>query len=511
MSIKKLLALLMALALVLTMFAGCGKKDKDDEKENDESVVDQIDEDEDEDEDEDDKDENADDEEETDEDEESDEAGFPKKLTATKNGSFSFDEDATSIFAYKGGFVYNIDSKYGVVSFDGENDTGAKYDFCEADEMYFVAGKNYTQDFDDIDSINALGLIDGNGKTLVPMEFAKVEVLNEYYAKAIEVTKITDDEDEAIIYFYSGIVSFSPSDEDTLFEGKWCIYDLTTGEKVEDLSGKYNTSITAKGKYLTYQDSDGDYISTDASGKKLPKSARLFDNGFYCDEEGSGYAVYDVDGEEVFTVDYDGYIPYNNAGDEYYFARKEKDSKYSYALMDNKGNVISDSYDEYFELRGNAIEFEDKLYNFDGDLIAEGTYDSISNDEFTGEAYILKNGKIIKVVDSQGNVLMEETEDDDLAFDSDANTFRKDSEDGYKFYCIKSKKYSVEGRDIAGMPWVILVEADNNTYEVVEVISGKTLIEGYNSYKVAVVDGEYYIYASRTSGKTDIYLITPTA
>lgn len=521
-----LLSLLLVVIMIFGIFTGCGKdensldddtdtKTSTDSKQDEEDKKDTDSDDEDSDSDvntdgEADTDEGADTDEDADGEENSNtdretssdknNSEFPEKLVAEKIGSL----DNNRVKVGQGGLYYSESGKYGIITLDGKNDTGAIYDYCSPNGQFFEVVTNYASDMSDPSSLNCAGLVDANGKVIVPEQYAAISVLNEKYVKVCEVTEKTENKDEALVYYTDSSFSVKLNDGDALYKGNWYVYDVTTGKKVEGVTGTKAYSISTYGNYIAYYDDNDEKIIVNAKGEKLPDNAQIFDNGCYSIEEGSEGVVYDTNDNKLFTYDPDGYVPYSNK-DEYFAASKYESGGSTYVLMDKTGKIISAKFSDYPMLYGELILSDDKLYDFSGNQIAEGTYDYVYFDEQTESCWILEKDETRSLIKEDGTVIYTNTEEGDIRFETSNFVIRNTIDSDYFYYSLKEKDFTIEGYSFA--PWIIEVSGENYTSALADVISGETIIEGYNNYKEVIVDTTLYVYAENYDSGIDIYTI----
>ena len=427
-------------------------------------------------------------------------ANLPTGLTATKVATVEGKRVYTT--SSSGVIYYDDNDAMGVMSPDGKSDTGAKYSSCSTSGSYFVVTE---ADKDSIDpntpaSLNCFGLIDATGKELIPQKYASVEAVNDRFIYVVEVTEATDSKDDALVYYSSSFFSITPDKDDPLYMGVWYVYDVLMDRFVEGVTGTSHPSIFDTGDFIRYKNADGDRITVDAEGKELPEYAETLGNDCYKYEN----AVYNSKHEKVFDIDPNGHSPYTVDG-EYYIA-----SNYTigtYVLMDYNGNVVSAEYPEYPSVYGSLVSCDDKIYNFKGEQVIEGSYDSVRMDEMFRAAWILEDNDVYTMIDKDGNVLWQGAEDDGIFVYSSDFCISKETDNGNLMYSFAQKDYVVDGYSLA--PWLVTASHEGYTNDVVDTISGQTIIEGYWDYEhIASYGATYYVYAQNISdGGFDIYTI----
>lgn len=471
----KLFVLVAMLLIVATMFVGCGSKKADGNK-TENKTENQV---------------------------ESSYTELPEGLVAEKIGAIDRDSVNTN---GAGGLYYKDESgKYGIMTLDGKKDTGAKYTYCEPMDNYFQVMTVDTTDITDADSLNCMGVVDVNGKEIIPMKYASISTLNERYIRVCEVTEQTDNKDEALVYYTDNAFSITASDDDTFFKGKWYIFDVTKGKTLDGVTGTQAYNIYAYGDFVQYVTDDEEQITVNHKGEKLPEDADLFENGYYALATDNTGAVYDSANKKVFDYELDGFVPSDSEG-EYIVAVKSGSSR-KYVLMDMEGKVISAEFPDMPQVYGELIYAGEKIYDFDGNVVIEGTFTQVYFEQHLGNAWFLKNDSDYTLIKKDGTVLYKGTEDDTISFDPYTKfAIRKKADDKNLYYSLADKDFTLEGSALA--PWLIQVTKPNYTYDVADAISGKTIISGYENYSYVNVPGSViYVYATKADGGIDIYAV----
>ena len=405
----------------------------------------------------------------------------------------------------EGGLFYKDDNGlYGIQSYEGLYDTGAIYATCVENDKYFSVSKTVARDQYDISGLNSVGLVDCKGKVIVPMNYADVDVLNERFVKATAVTEMTYSEDNALI-FYSNDGGFSvfPDEDDYFYKGVWYIYDITTGEMVKGATGTNDDYVTARGNLISFTDDAGNKKTLLADGTELTGFKKIMEDGSYTVEEKDG-TYYDKDGKVLFTYSLQDYIPYDVNNDSI-IASKYVDSAYKYVVMDKTGKVLSAEFDEYIYVYGEVIECGNKIYNFEGKNLIDGEYTSVYYDKMFGNTWMLYNDDAYTMIDKDGGVYFAGVYDDDSSVNSYDFVASKKIDDVRYYYSHKDQDFTIEGYSFA--PWIVKTSSDNFMYNLVDTMSGETLLEGYNGYSYTAKSAlSYYVYA-KYNGGTDVYLV----
>lgn len=495
----RVLSLILALIVVFTMFAGCGQKDNNKEKPdageaNSTNSVETNN--------------NGTGEENNNNNGETNKEEKPKDrlaegLTAEKIGTIENDDISTS----KVGIIYRDDNgMYGIMTLDGKNDTGAKYTECTPVGDFFEVTTIKETSVDDIDSLNCFGVVDANGKEIIPMKYALVEKLNDRYIKVYEATEKTTNEDESLLNYNNGAVRF---------KGKWYIYDMVSEKVLEGVYGTNKYETTTYGNLIEYVTDAEEIIIVNEKGEKVPEGAEYgwgkskvyFNNGYYNLVKDNAGAVYNSNHEKLFDYALDGFIPYKNEND-YIWARKY-DNGYTYVLMDTTGKTVSVEFTSVPDVYGDLIFAEGKVYDFDGETVFEGSFNQIFFEKQFGDVYCLKNDKEYTLIKKDGTVLYQGAEDEVIYFDMyNRFTIKKKVEDKNMYYSFADKDFTLEAKDYGGAPWLVEVAKPNFIYDLADTISGKTIINGYKGYKyINVPDEAIYVYAKKADGGYDIYVV----
>jgi len=481
----KLLSLCLTLLMVFALFAGCGKteptagKTDNGKVESEKSNVAT------------DKNENA-------------YNDFPQGLKAEKIGSISVD----SLYTTSTGGLYYRDAngKYGIMDYEGNNDTGANYTRCEAIGNNFQVTTSTAEITDDAANLNRFGLVDVNGKEIIPMKFAGFKSLNDRYVQAIEVTEKTDNEDEAIFYVTSQMFSLTPGEDDILFKGKWQVYDLTTGKPVEGVAGTNKYAIIVYEDVIKYYTDERAEVVVNSKGEAIPEDAVVFDNGCYSIDKDNVITVYDSDNNKLFECGSDDYKP-RSFNDGYYTASKNVDNEFKYVLLNDKGEVVSAEYPKSPYVYGELVHCDNKVYDFEGKIVIDGTFESVYLDKHFEKIWFLKTGSDVTMIKKDGTVIYKGTEKDNLYIDKTSYFLISNKiDDKTKYYSLKDKDFTLEGNSLA--PWLVKKYEDDSSVSVYDTISGEKIISGYSDYSAASVFGSaIYVYARNEDDTKDVYIV----
>ena len=425
---------------------------------------------------------------------------FSDYLIAEKIGTLDIENFQTA----DGGVFYKSENgNYGILSYNGVYDTGAIYATMEQKGKYFQVNTTAPSSDNDITTLNSSKLIDNRGRTVIPSGFMAFQELNERYFQVATATNITLSEDSAIASrSKSGLCFLSPYSDSTLYKGKWYVYDIVKNRLVPGISGEDNQTLLTYGRFIKYQ-KDKDYIVIDENGDVVTDVEKFFEDGSYSVESKIG-EVFDADGELLFKYDLAGLIPsYYEHG--YYIATKYGNNGTKYAVMDNTGKIVSPEFDDMMTIYGEIFECNEKIYNIEGKNIIKGTYKTVRRDEMFGQYYMLINDDYYTLIDKKGNVYFNGPYDDDHMVASDDILACEQREDGNYYYSYKDRDYTINGYSFA--PWIVKTPSNNNLYDLVDAMTGKKLLEGYDEYShISRRANAYYVYA-KYNGGADIYLI----
>ncbi len=435
---------------------------------------------------------------------------LPSSLTAEKIGSVPHSQIENT--SNHGIYYKGKNEKYGIFSLDGKNDTGPIYSTCELkgnnEIAYFQVSVSQAElDFDNLSTINCLSLVDTNGKELVPPKYASFEVYNNRYVKAIKATTKTTNEEDSLLRFPVDVSSYFAYEGDTFFKGQWVIYDVITGKAMEGATGTNNYTVETYGNILRYITDSGEQITINDKGQTIPKDAKVFDNGYYRldNADGNGGVLYNSDNQKVFDYDQDDFIP-QKSDSGYIVARKDTEGT-KYVLMNTNGKIISGEFNDVPGVRGILVHAGEKICNFEGDCIIEGTYEDCGMDEQLGNVWFLRNDKTYTLIKKDGTVLYHGTETNTLGFDTIDCAIYKEVNSQKIYYSFADKDFTVRGEDVS--PWLIRTQTEGSeTSSILDNLSGKTIIEGYTDYAFTEIPGSaIYVYATRQDGGIDIYTV----
>ncbi len=480
----RLLSLILALLTVLVTLAGCSGKEEGDEKEDAGTTTVAV---------------GTGDEGE----QKNSYEALPTALKAEKIGSISPDivyTDSSAGLRYKG-----ENGKYGIITLDGMHDTGAKYVTCEAEGNYFQVTNIDVKNVTDVASLNCVGVVDATGKEIIPMKYATISKLNDRYFRVCEVTEQTTNEDEAIVYFTDNFVSLTATEGDILFKGNWYIYDMVAGKLLDGITETNSYYTYAYGNFVKYITDEQEEVIVNDKGMKLPEGADLFRNGCYALVKDNAGAVYNSDGKKMFDYNMAEFVPYESE-DHYILAVKTENGARTYVVMDQTGKTVSSVFNDSPQIFGDLIYAGEKVYDFSGNAVVAGSFESVYFDDQIENTWLLRNGEDYTLIKKDGTVLYQSKEDDSTSVETSWFVISKKVGDKRMYYSLADKDFTIEGYSLA--PWLVKIAETNNLYGVVDTISGEKIISGYkNYYSVAVPGSVMYVYAVKADGGIDVYKV----
>lgn len=438
---------------------------------------------------------------------------FSSELNAEKVGSINVD-GKKSLQYEKSGIIYQSNEKYGIMSLDGSFDSGAKYTYCKEGNSTYPGYFYISEKQSSKTNLNVCGIVDNTGKEVVPQKYATLDILNKNYAKVSYTTKKVNNKKDALIFQSDNQFAISASDGDTLYAGKWLIYDLTTGQQVKGVGGTKPTNINAYGKFIKYSDAKGNEIIVDNTGKKYTDGRTLYADGSYSVGADDEKAVYSEDGTKLFNYSEAKFSISSSECDGKYFEASSYNSdtgKHKYFILDKNGKTVSGKYDTIYKVEDGILATDDSIYTFGGKLIAKDAGSSIHKEEAFNDVFYSSESKYpYYVYDKDGNIIYSD-KNGSLEHNS-FNSYKKGDIGKPNTYYSYVKKNYITGSEITN--WLIKKSTSNSKFTVIDLRSGKTLIDKpYDSYYTVANTAEscYYVYAcpEYSGNKTiDLYKVT---
>ena len=420
---------------------------------------------------------------------------MPKNLVAVKTANFKAERASIcqSAVVYEDG-----KGKFGLISFDGMNDTGLKFSKLDAKNDFFQMTTKKLENT--VAGVNIYGMMDGNAHTVIPAEYAAFNVLNEHYIVAYKAIETTTNTKKALVSYQKGsssarMVTGSTTDG-TMYAGKWVVYSVDRKAPVPGAEGtSYSDYFSPKGTALVYRIHSGDEVVCDQAGTRLKEGYSALSEGYIKQETTDAAAIFDLNNEKMFDYNPNDYSVYDYQNG-YFIAQKYANNAASYFILDQNGQKISEDFDERIEVYNNFVWYKSSLYSFKGKKIGSISYESSPKaDVMTNACYSLRRGDdAYTIVADDGSVLVEG--------DSTLLSFAPKQDD--KYYCFKDKKFSIEGRSLNN--FMVSTSDGDGRYDAVDLLSGETLIEGYANLSANTPkNGGCYILAKRTEGGYDIW------
>ena len=387
--------------------------------------------------------------------------------------------------------------KYGVISMNGKKYTGAIY--ADADYINgYISVRMKEIDTTDISSINSCGVLDEELNTIIPFEYAKFSKVGDRYVYAIKVTERTDNKDEAVLYVSDDLFTITPGENDVLYKGTWCVYDVKTGKKIDAASGSGDVSIYSYGDIISWTEKDGTTHRVNPKGEELPANITLLDNGAYI----SGSTVYDCYKNKLFTFDLETMSVKGVEGEELFVGFLLKETKYM--ILDKKGEPVSEyKFDSRPMVYGNTVISDYIVYDLNGQKLLEENYISAYD---AGTYRIFKgNEGSIAVLDTKDNSVIYRAVDTDITVYSSGELYK--TIDGKKMrFSYADKDFTIEDSSYTYENG-LTVRNDGDKSEIYDLFTGKSVLGGYDRYTLTEGDdGLVYIMVTNKDYNKEIYV-----
>ncbi len=431
-------------------------------------------------------------------------AAFPERLSAEKINSIELNNIYTG--KASGGIYYKGENgKYGIMTLDGKSDTGAVYAYCSPVGKYFKVSFDDFKAASNVEGLNCIGLVDATGKEIFPMSYATIEQLNERFFRVCEAKGQTTKKSEELVYYNTNdSFSFSFVEGEARFKGNWYICDVTTGKPVNGVTGTTPHIAHAYGNFIEYVTDEKTIITANDKGEHLPEGAELFINGYYTVVKDGIGTVCNSNGEEVFNYALDGFVPTQSDGNFIVAAKREDTMKY--VLMDFSGNIVSPEFNNRPTVCGSLVFAGNKLCKPDGTPIIDGNYTKVATDAFFEKTWLLENDSEYILIKEDGAVLYQGAKDGSVSVTASPFCISKKVNNKTMYYSFADKDFTLEGASDA--PWLVKVQNSDGLFNIVDSISGETIISGYSDYTyVSIPNSSIYVYAKKNDGGIDIYKV----
>lgn len=417
--------------------------------------------------------------------------GLPTELKAESLGTINRKASLT-----ESGLVYTEEGKYGIMTPDGKVDSGAVYVDCEPQNEYFLVSKKSFSAADGIASINTVGVVDAAGKVRVPLAFAQVSMMDGRFARVVEVTGTTEDESQGVTYY------LDENENKVHCTGTWYIYDMQTGKAVPGATGTTRYATYTYGSYVKYVTDDKQVVVSTPDGQTIPEEAVHLLNGYYVIEAEN--TLYDGDGKALFTYDPAGYVPCESKGLEgYVAAKKQVDGKDTYVLMDLTGSVVTAAFSAVPQVFGELLYVDGKLTSFSGDTVAED-FHVMYWETLYGQCWLTQKGTVRKAITKDGTVLYTGNETNPV-LDVNQMLLYTTQDEKRVYYSVKDQDFTLTG--VAVAPFIVKVPNGETYYDLVNVLTGETILSGYLDYKTKIIHGVLYVYANVSEGVNDAFAV----
>lgn len=411
-----------------------------------------------------------------------------EKLYTSAEGTYISGRDC-------GGLIYRDSEtkKEGILSLDGLKDSGAIYYKVDTVGGYFSVTLEKPEDPQNIDSLNKTGLVDGNGKVLIPAEYALIDEIDSVgrFFKVIKATEQTTSKDEMLLYLTSKMFSLSASDEDVLYKGVWYVYDVVAGKCVNGVSGTKPYSVNAFGDAITYTSDDGTSMKVNARGEAFPAEAKLVGGGYYYLD--ATYSIYSALGEKMFEYKDGGSITYDETSG-YFIVGKYANGSNEYKVLDMTGAVVASGMSKRpYVYSQDMMIYDGTLCDFAGNPMLADKVDTVLK---YGPFWYVRNytEKKFYLFNENRELLFTGAESENESFLSVNWLVEKETDQGKRYYCFATGTFEYDGRSVgAGM---VSVEKDDGTYDLVNTHTGEVMVSGFKQYTVDIAeDGTIYIFA----------------
>lgn len=423
---------------------------------------------------------------------------FPTSLSVEKIGTLP-----QACSAADGGLYYRIGQKYGIMSFDGTYNSGAVYTMCRPFGNAFMVSKSESNEADVL-TFNAAGVVDARGNVLIPLSYASVVAIDSRYARVAELTGTCPAKDGSITEFTNS------AGEEIFCTGNWYIYDLTTGKKIPDATGTLRyAAYSYNGQYVKYVTDDKVQHVVTPEGTPLPETASYMTNGYYMLPEEN--AVCDAYGTRLFTYDPNGFVPCEEQNsNEYFTAKKTVDGKDVFVLLDKTGAVVSGELNSEPLVRGKLLIYNKRVCNFKGEPLLNAEINHLYEDTITHQMWAASDAvtKEKFFLDNDGNMVYRSGTEVEISFNvNNYDMHRKDGENDPYHLVLKDSSYTLKG--VAVAPWLVKTTNEDGTCNLVETVSGKTLLSNYASITVGTAGGTMlYVYTQNADGVVEIHRVS---
>lgn len=358
------------------------------------------------------------------------------------------------------------------------------------------------------DKVNNRGVYSEDGEELIACDAAIIELMegSSRFVKVIYATQKTEDQEKAMMYCTESIVSFSPSEDDEMYEGYARFYDLKEKRMVplsDITSNSELRKFSACGNSFIYDNRDNDEVIVySADGKEIKKYSNdaielSIGKGLYSINKGSDmYSICDDNANELFQKNQEMKCSYDYED----YVKVIQDGKVSIYNREGEEVIPKSEYTDFYGMYGSEIfrmnkEDEKVFLSKDGTVIykTKERTDRLSKGVFRCE----NEEDVYDFVDESG-LLATTDKLAELAFYKEEN-----GENRYfiynkkEFVPFKANNYTSYG--------ILLATQDDETglYSLYELLDGKQFLDKCN--RISVIDN--YVYAYK-DGKWNVYKVS---
>ncbi len=363
--------------------------------------------------------------------------------------------------------------------------------------------------------ISESGLMKADGTMLIPTGPAIIKMMDysERFVRVIYAEEQTENEDEAMFYTTSAMVSFAPSDQDVLYKGYWKIYDLQTEQFVDALTFTSNSTDVqiCADETIWVKEPEKDGVLYDADGTVLADSVAISPSGaFFLSRQSDMYIAYDNRFNRLFESNYNlmgstalgDYIEYNDGNNKY-------------GLLDADGNIVLeaaydgiDGVDSGFVQVWNYDENKERkkgVLTLTGDEVLPCEYDYIyerKNGYLECEKKDADGNKRTTCIGPNGTICSDMNAEGGNEMVSNLSVW-KESGAGVLAYVINDAGFTLKLNTPSSIQSGLLKDKDPETgkYALFDTVTGEQLLDyDYNEimaaydYIYAYKDGAYTIY-----------------
>ena len=259
---------------------------------------------------------------------------------------------------------------------------------------------------------------------------------------------------------------------------------------------------------------NGEWIYKNAKGETIPEDAYDISSldGYYTMEDNDKITVYNAFGEALFICDSEkDFVPtwYENGC---FICINESTDKI--AVFDEEGTMISSEMPvvggsrsaeikgDYIVVKANGVT---NVYDYEGNLVKKTDGIFHYNEENPQYYAITDSDDNMTILDTEGNILFEIEADD--TYDTIDCLAYKEIDDEEYYFCVKDKDFTIKGDENIDDTYYVGIEHEDDSWEIVDTISGKIVLEGEGDVDYAINGENVYICIETEDGVYDFYKI----